>query len=197
MSNFAVLVARLVVAAIVTAFAAQSSVAATDAAAGETEAPPGFAFATPPQALPDTSFQGADAETSLAAYHGKVVVLNFWATWCAPCVREMPSLDRLQAMLGGDDFEVIALSEDRGGMPLVVRFYEKYGLENLARYLDPQGRVAAVLGVVGMPTTVVIDPEGREIGRMVGPAEWDSPAALALVRGVLGGEPKVDSAAVE
>ncbi len=197
MSKFTVLVARLVVAAIVTAFAAQSSVAGAQAAAGEAEAPPGFAFATPPQALPDESFQSADGETSLAAFQGKVVVLNFWATWCAPCVREMPSLDRLQAMLGGDDFEVIALSEDRGGMPLVVRFYEKYGLENLARYLDPQGRVAAVLGVVGMPTTLVIDRAGREIGRIVGPAEWDSRAALALVRGVLGGEPKLDNAAVD
>ncbi len=128
MSNFAVLVARLALAAIVTAFAAQSSVAATDAAAGAAEAPPGFAFATPPRAVPDMAFLTADGETSLAAYHGKVVVLNFWATWCAPCVREMPSLDRLQAMLGGDDFAVVALSEDRGGMPLVVRFYEKYGL---------------------------------------------------------------------
>ena len=197
MSKFAVLVARLVVAAIVTAFAAQSSVAATDAAAGAAEAPPGFAFATPLRAVPDMAFLTADGETSLAAFHGKVVVLNFWATWCAPCVREMPSLDRLQAMLGGDDFAVVALSEDRGGMPLVVRFYEKYDLENLARYLDPLGRVAAVLGVVGMPTTLVIDREGREIGRMVGPAEWDSPAALALIRSVLGGEPKLDSAAVD
>ncbi len=197
MSNFAVLVARLVVAAIVTAFAAQSSVAGTDAAAGAAEAPPGFAFVTPPRAVPDMAFLTADGETSVAAYRGKVVVLNFWATWCAPCVREMPSLDRLQAMLGGDELEVVALSEDRGGMPLVVGFYEKYGLEHLARYLDPLGRVAAALGVVGMPTTVVIDREGREIGRMVGPTEWDSPAALALVRGVLGGEPKVDSAAVE
>ncbi len=197
MSNFAVLVARLALAAIVTAFAAQSSVAGALAAAGATEAPAGFAFVTPPRAVPDMAFLTADGETSLAAYHGKVVVLNFWATWCAPCVREMPSLDRLQAMLGGDDFAVVALSEDRGGMPLVVRFYEKYGLENLARYLDPLGRVAALLGVVGMPTTVVIDAEGREIGRIVGPAEWDSRAALALIRGVLGGEPKIDSAAVD
>jgi len=197
MSNFAVFVARLAVAAIVTAFAAQSSVAGTDAAAGGAAAPPGFAFATPPQAVPDESFQSADGETSLAAFRGKVVVLNFWATWCAPCVREMPSLDRLQAMLGGGDFAVVALSEDRGGMSLVVRFYEKYGLENLARYLDPLGRVAAALGVVGMPTTVVIDTEGREIGRIVGAAEWDSPAALALIRSLLGGEPKLDSAAVD
>ncbi len=197
MSKFAVLVARLALAVIVTAFAAQSSVAGTDAAVGADEAPPGFAFVTPPRGVPDMAVLTADCETSLAAYRGKVVVLNFWATLCAPCVREMPSLDRLQAMLGGDELEVVALSEDRGGMPLVVRFYEKYGLEHLARYLDPLGRVAAVLGVVGMPTTVLIDREGREIGRMVGPTEWDSPAALALVRSVLGGEPKVDSAAVE
>ena len=197
MSNFAVLVARLALAAIVTAFAAQSSVAGAQAAAGATEAPPGFAAVTPPRAVPDMAFLTADGETSLAAYRGKVVVLNFWATWCAPCVREMPSLDRLQAMLGGDELEVIALSEDRGGMPLVIGFYKRYGLEHLARYLDPSGRVAAALGVVGMPTTVVIDREGREIGRMVGPTEWDSPAALALIRSVLGGKPKFDSAAVD
>ena len=197
MSNFAVLVARLVLAAIVTAFAAQSSVAGTDAATAGVEAPPGFEFTTPPRAVPNTSFQGAEGETSLAAFHGKVVVLNFWATWCAPCVREMPSLDRLQTMLGGFDFEVVALSEDRGGMPLVMDFYERYGLENLARYLDAQGRVAAVLGVTAMPTTLVIDAEGREIGRMVGPTEWDSRAALALIHSLLGAAPKVDSAAVD
>jgi thiol-disulfide isomerase/thioredoxin len=197
MSNFTVLVARLVVAAIVTAFAAQSSVAGTASVPATGEAPPGFEFVTPPRAVPDMAFLTADGETSLAAFRGKVVVLNFWATWCAPCVREMPSLDRLQVMLGGDDFAVVALSEDRGGMPLVVRFYDKYGLENLARYLDPMGRAAAALGVVGMPTTLVIDAEGREIGRIVGPAEWDSPAALALIGGLLDGEPKLDSAAVE
>ncbi len=196
MSKFAVFVARLVSAAIVTAFAAQSSIAGTDAAADAGEAPAGFAYVTPPRAVPDMAFHTADGETGLAAFRGKVVVLNFWATWCAPCVREMPSLDRLQAMLGGVDFEVVALSEDRGGMPLVTRFHEKYALEHLAQYLDPLGRVAAKLGVVGLPTTVVIDARGREVGRMVGPAEWDSPEALALIRRVLDGA-AIDSAAVD
>ena len=187
MSKFAVFVTRLVLAAIVTAFAAQSSIAATDGKAAEGPAPAGFEFMEPPRSLPEVAFRAADGETSLAAFRGKVVVLNFWATWCAPCVREMPSLDRLQAALGGDDFAVVALSQDRGGMARVADFYEEHGLDNLARYVDTRGDVAAALGLVGLPTTIVIDAQGREVGRMVGPAEWDSPDAIALVKRLLDG----------
>jgi thiol-disulfide isomerase/thioredoxin len=135
------------------------------------------------EAVPETVFgNAAGDEVTLADFRGKVVLLNLWATWCGPCMREMPSLDRLQAALGSEGVKVVALSQDRGGLKVVERFYAKHGLKNLGIYLDPKGKLSRALGARGLPTSVLIDREGRAVGRLEGPAEWDSPEALALIR---------------
>jgi thiol-disulfide isomerase/thioredoxin len=122
---------------------------------------------------------------NLADFKGKVVLLNIWATWCGPCRKEMPALDRLQAELGGPDFEVVALSIDRGGMDAVRKFFADIGIHNLAMYLDSSGQALRQLGAVGLPTTLLLERDGREIGRLIGPAEWDSPEMIEFVRCVI------------
>jgi thiol-disulfide isomerase/thioredoxin len=145
-----------------------------------------FTWLEPPEPAPATPFAlGDGGETTLAAFRGRVVLLNFWATWCAPCVREMPSLDRLQAKLGDEGLEVVAVSEDFAGLEQVRPFFERLQLENLAIYLDSDGALAKALGIAGLPTTLLIDREGRIVGGLEGPAEWDSDEAVALIRGYL------------
>ncbi len=134
-----------------------------------------------PRALAELAFEdGAGRGRSLSQWQGKVVLLNVWATWCAPCREEMPALDRLQRKLGGRDFEVLALSIDSQGAGPVKRFYEELGIRSLAVYVDPSMRATATLGAVGVPTTLLIDRQGREIGRRTGPAEWDGPQAVRM-----------------
>ena len=120
---------------------------------------------------------------NLADFRGKVVLLNIWATWCAPCRREMPTLERLQAELGGPDFEVVALSIDRKGLPVVKEFYQELGLQELAMYVDEAGAAQRALNALGLPTTLLLDRDGSEIGRLLGPAEWDSPEMVSFIRG--------------
>jgi thiol-disulfide isomerase/thioredoxin len=110
------------------------------------------------------------------------VLLNFWATWCAPCIREMPSLDRLQAKLKGEGLVVVAVSEDFAGLDLVEPFFERMKLENLAIFLDSDGALSKAFGIAGLPTTLLIDREGRVVGGLEGPAEWDSGEAVTLIR---------------
>ncbi len=139
-----------------------------------------------PREVPAIAFRdGEDRPVSLGDWKGRVVLINLWATWCAPCRREMPSLDALQAKLGGDDFEVVAISVDRKGIPASKAFLEDTGSDNLALYVDPTLRVNADLKAHGLPATILIDREGRERGRLVGPAEWDSDDALALIRAAM------------
>jgi thiol-disulfide isomerase/thioredoxin len=136
-----------------------------------------------PRPAPQTPFTSADGRTvSLADFRGQVALVNFWATWCIPCVEEMPALDRLQAALGGEGLVVVALSQDRNGLEVARPFYDKLGLKALPIYLDPRGVTAHELGVKVLPETIVIDRRGREVGRLRGPAAWDSPQALALLR---------------
>ena len=118
---------------------------------------------------------------TLEDFRGRVVVLNLWATWCTPCVAEMPMLDRLQKQLEGKDAEVVALSIDRGGQQAVKEFYERIGVKRLKIYVDPTMRAQTGLGTLGLPTTLIIDREGRERGRLMGAAEWDNAAAVKLV----------------
>ncbi|MPZ31339.1 MAG: redoxin family protein [Rhodospirillales bacterium] len=146
-------------------------------------AEPNFAINDPPKALPDVRFVDGDGrDRALADFSGKVVLLNVWATWCVPCRKEMPTLDRLQRTLGGKDFQVVALSIDRQGLPVVRKFYRDINIKHLGMYVDSSGKAARELGAVGLPTTLLVDRAGREIGRLVGPAEWDAPDMIAFIR---------------
>ncbi|OHV15370.1 thiol:disulfide interchange protein [Methylorubrum extorquens] len=139
-----------------------------------------------PDAVLDLTFSdSAGVQSSLAAFRGKVVLVNLWATWCAPCREEMPALDRLQRKLGGPDFQVVALSMDRGGVPAVNRFYQDVGVRNLPVFVDASGTVLRQAGATGLPTTLLFDREGREIGRFVGPAEWDGPRIEAILKSAI------------
>lgn len=142
-----------------------------------------FTWLDRPKPVPMTAFARADGSTlTLAAFQGRVVLLNFWATWCAPCVREMPSLDRLQAALRDEGLAVVAVSEDFAGRDVVAPFFQRQNLAHLAIYLDSDGTLAKAFGVGGLPTTLLIDRTGRVVGGLEGPAEWDSQDAVALLR---------------
>ncbi len=141
-----------------------------------------FVFKKTPRPLADVSFLNAEGEpVNLKDWHGKVVLLNLWATWCGPCREEMPLLDRLQAELGSDTFEVVALAVDKAGLKGARKFFQDTKVENLKLFADPTARVGGKLRAVGMPTTILIDAKGREIGRLVGPAYWDSEDAKRLI----------------
>jgi thiol-disulfide isomerase/thioredoxin len=142
-----------------------------------------FVFRKEPEALPDFKFQEESGkERTLADWRGKVVLLNLWATWCLPCRKEMPALDRLQKELGSDKFEVVAISIDRKGMEASRKFLTETGVKNLALYLDATARLNSELRVVGLPATLLIDAQGREVGRLLGPAEWDGEDAVRLIK---------------
>lgn len=137
---------------------------------------------TGPTPVPATEFTDPAGGThSLADYRGKVVLLNFWATWCAPCREEMPSLDRLQADLGGADFQVVAIAAGHNPPPAITKFLTEQVITNLPVLLDPRQALARQMGVLGMPVTVLIDREGHEIARLIGGADWSSDAAKALI----------------
>jgi thiol-disulfide isomerase/thioredoxin len=123
----------------------------------------------------------------LADFKGKIVVLNFWATWCPPCVAEMPALDKLEGELGGRDFQVVAVSTDRQGIKKSAPFYRRAGIKNLTLYNDTRGDLQDAFKAKSLPTTVLLDRDGREIGRMEGAANWDSPEAKALIAHYLKG----------
>ena len=158
------------------------------APAAKSEAPPANALAafvrkTSPEQLPNVAFQnGAGTPLTLETFRGRVVLLNLWATWCLPCRKEMPALDRLQAALGSADFEVVALSIDRTGAAGSQKFLDSVGVKKLKLYVDPTARLGNEFKAIGLPTTLLIDRQGREIGRLIGPAEWDDGDAQRLVR---------------
>ncbi len=140
-----------------------------------------------PLPVPDVPFiDGNGLERRFVDWRGKGIVLNFWATWCGPCVREMPSLDRLADRVADEGIVVIPLSGDRGGVAVVKAFYERQGLKKLGIYLDPKRAVGAEFGVEFLPLTVFIGRDGLVLGSHSGFAEWDSPEGLALVRRYLG-----------
>lgn len=126
----------------------------------------------------DTPFYNAKEEpqtlNSLVSARGRGVVLNFWATWCIPCVREMPALDALVAKLKDRGVDVIAVSEDRGALNKVPAFFKDKNIENLDLYFDQRGQLSRKLGIDGLPTTLLIDATGREVGRVKGVLEWDA-----------------------
>ncbi len=136
-----------------------------------------------PRPAPEISFSDGSGNTlSLASFRGEVVLVNFWATWCAPCLREMPALDRLQARLGGDGLRVATISIDRGGLDEVAPYFAEHGLRNLPTYLDPSGQAPLAFGAFGLPSSALIDRSGRLVGTYQGMAEWDGDDAVELMR---------------
>ena len=145
-----------------------------------------FTFFDAPKQVKGVSFVDAEGrKLELADFRGKFVLVNLWATWCGPCRREMPSLDRLQARLSGGDFTVLALSQDRKGVAAVQKFLTQIGTQNLDVFVDSSARSARKLGAIGLPTTVLLDREGKVIGRLIGSAEWDSDEAARLIKSVV------------
>ena len=140
-----------------------------------------------PKPAPELHFTDGDGKArTIANFKGKVVLLNIWATWCGPCRKEMPTLDRLQAALGGPEFEVVPLSIDRKGMEAINKFYDETGIRHLARYVAPSASEAMdTLGVFGLPATFLIDGRGLILGRKDGPAEWDSPEFVAFFKTII------------
>ena len=140
--------------------------------------------------MPDLRFQDmAGNETGLDAFRGQVVVLNLWATWCVPCRKEMPALDALEGKLGGPNFQVVAISIDTRDPEKARTWLKEVGIGGLAYYADPSAKVFQDLKMVGraagMPTTLLVDPAGCEIGTVAGPAEWASEDAVKLVSAAL------------
>ncbi len=135
-----------------------------------------------PVAAPPTPVVSKDeGPITLDRFRGKFVVLNFWATWCGPCIRELPSLNRLNAQFAGDDFAVVLISQDRGGFKQTDRFLKKLKIDIADRFIDEKLKFSRAIGVKSLPTTILLDPDGNEVGRLIGSAEWDEPEAIALI----------------
>ncbi len=140
-----------------------------------------------PKEVTQTAFETIEGgEGTLGDYEGKVVVLNFWATWCAPCRKEMPMLSDLQTQLGGDDFEVVTIATGRNPPQAMKAFFDEIGVENLPLHRDPRSKIAREMGVLGLPVTMVLDRDGSEIGRLVGDAHWNSDSAVAIIEALIG-----------
>jgi thiol-disulfide isomerase/thioredoxin len=137
--------------------------------------------------LPAFTFKTAAGQArTLADYKGQGVVLNFWATWCAPCVKEMPALDGLARAVAGDRIVVLPLSSDHAGAAAVEAFYKDNAITSLPVLLDPEGAAARAVGARGLPTTVILDGDGRERQRVEGAVEWSRPDVVAALRSVIG-----------
>ncbi len=144
-------------------------------------------FHETPQPVPDAVFFLADdaGEATLQDYRGKYVLLNFWATWCAPCRKEMPQLSELQTEFGGDDFEVLTIATGRNSPTGIKKFFAEIGVDNLPRHQDPKQALAGQMAIFGLPITVLIDPEGNEIARLRGDADWASDTAKQIIATIL------------
>lgn len=146
--------------------------------------PQGFTIYSVPQDMPEVRFVTGDGTRALLSdFRGKAILLNIWATWCPPCVKEMPTLDALQVDLGSQSFEVIPLAIDTGEAPAVRRFFNKVGIEHLNITVDPTQLSFTNLHLAGLPTTLLINADGREVGRRVGPATWNDPEMEVFLKG--------------
>lgn len=159
----------------------------------------GFEFARPEAAAPDAAFRDAEGRlVTLGDFEGKAVLVNFWATWCAPCVRELPSLDRLQADLGGANFQVVAVNIDSGGGRDVKQYLDDLGIANLDLYTDPRLGFAFASGVSNVvPVSILYGADGREIGRKLGPEEWDRDGVKAFLAREAGVGVSINSSAAD
>ena len=150
-----------------------------------------FDASASPKPAPAVAFKGADgAPTDLAALRGKTLLVNLWATWCAPCKAEMPALDRLQAELGAEAFQVVAINVETRNLDKPPAWFKANGIAHLTYYGDPEGKVLpaiqSAVGSTGLPTTMLIDAKGCTLGVMKGPAEWSSEDGKRLIRAALG-----------
>jgi thiol-disulfide isomerase/thioredoxin len=176
---------RYVLIVLYTALALGANTAAADVAAAKAVLAGDMrklAFHDVAKALPDevlTDLEGQDRK--LAEWQGQWVVLNFWATWCAPCRKEMPSLERLAADSGDNGVAVVSVATGRNPPAAVKRFFTEIGVENLPVLLDPKSALARQMGIFGLPLTVILDPEGQEVARLIGDAEWDHADARAML----------------
>ncbi|SMC65789.1 TlpA family protein disulfide reductase [Primorskyibacter flagellatus] len=135
------------------------------------------------------AFQTVDgAEMTLSEYQGKWVLVNFWATWCAPCRKEMPMLSALQEEFGGDAFEVVTIATGRNPPPAMKTFFKEIGVSNLPLHRDPKQAVAREMAVLGLPITVLMNPEGQEVARLQGDADWASDSAKAIIKTLISDE---------
>lgn len=139
-----------------------------------------------PIASTDKVFTAEDgSELTLADYEGKIILLNFWATWCAPCRKEMPSLALLQDELGGDDFEVLTIATGRNPRAAMEKFFEEIEITNLPLHADPHQAFARSMGVLGLPVSVLLDRDGLEVARLIGDADWSTDSARAIVSALI------------
>lgn len=164
-------------------FSNAASAGPVDWAAARAAGLPKLTETQAPVPVPDTPFLDAEGrEVRLADWKGKALLVNFWATWCAPCREEMPSLSALQAAEGGADFEVVTIATGRNPRPAIEKFFAENNVTGLPILLDERQTLAREMGVLGLPVSVLIDREGREVGRLIGDADWNSPAARAVVQ---------------
>lgn len=141
-----------------------------------------FREVVPPFQLPELVVHGLDGTTTpLSAFRGRVVLLNIWATWCPPCVRELPALNRLQKRLGSDDFTVLAISIDEGGAPVAAPFFEELGIDALTLYADPGKTLGTALPIDVLPASYMIDRDGRVLSFLRSYVDWDSAEADAFI----------------
>ncbi len=158
------------------------------------EALPGLVVHARPRPLPaDLTFTGPDGPVAAAALAGRWRLVNFWATWCAPCVEELPTLDRLQAALGGERFAVTLVSLDSMPREKVVAALRGYGVSRLDTLLDKTLAAMGALAIAGLPTTLLLDPAGHEAARLVGPTQWDAPKVQAALRQLIAAAPAARS----
>ena len=159
--------------------AGHADVAAADAArAGDMRR---VSFGAAPVALPEIGVvDAADAPHMLSEYKGQWVVLNFWATWCAPCRAEMPTLQALDSAMG-DDFSVVTVATGRNSVEGIDKLFAEVGVSTLPKLRDPKSELARSMGILGLPMTVILNPDGQEVARLIGDADWNSADAKAML----------------
>jgi thiol-disulfide isomerase/thioredoxin len=152
-------------------------------ATAESRLPPGFETIEGSHFAPNTQFADENGQlTNLAEFRGKITIVNLWATWCGPCIKEMPSLARLATLLPADQFNVIAISQDKGGAAVTKPFLDRHRIHGLPIFFDPMGRMFRDFGGRGMPTTFIIRQDGVVISRLEGFTDWDAQNVVAYLR---------------